>query len=166
MIRRARLKAFAKLNLGLRVLYKRPDGYHELRTVFQTISLADRITVFIRTRVEARIEIEGAPEIEDNLLTRAAARVLEELRCAVVFISTSKRPFQWARASAAARAMPRRYCLRFPFWPAGRSKPSGREPLPSISAAMFLFFFTAGRRSPWGEAKNFTLCPNCVRPAY
>ena len=35
----------AKLNLGLRVLYRRPDGYHELRTVFQTISLADRIDV-------------------------------------------------------------------------------------------------------------------------
>jgi 4-diphosphocytidyl-2-C-methyl-D-erythritol kinase len=80
MIRRARLKAFAKLNLGLRVLYKRPDGYHELRTIFQTISLADRITVSFEPARKTHIEIGGAPEIEDNLVTRAAALVLDELR--------------------------------------------------------------------------------------
>jgi len=80
MIRRARLKAFAKLNLGLRVLYKRPDGYHELRTIFQTISLADRITISFEPARETHIEIGGAPEIEDNLVTRAATLVLEQLR--------------------------------------------------------------------------------------
>ena len=79
MIRKARLKAFAKLNLGLRVLYKRPDGFHELRTVFQTISLADRITVSFQRTSKTQIAIEGAPEIEDNLMVRAAGRVLEEL---------------------------------------------------------------------------------------
>ena len=41
--RPARVKALAKINLGLKVLHKRPDGFHELRTVFQTISLADTI---------------------------------------------------------------------------------------------------------------------------
>ena len=44
--RTARLNGrYAKLNLGLRVLYKRPDGYHEIRTVFQTISLADDLDI-------------------------------------------------------------------------------------------------------------------------
>jgi 4-diphosphocytidyl-2-C-methyl-D-erythritol kinase len=80
MIRKARLKAFAKLNLGLRVLYKRPDGYHELRTIFQTISLADRIAISFERASTTHIEIEGAPEIEDNLIGRAAALVLDSLR--------------------------------------------------------------------------------------
>jgi 4-diphosphocytidyl-2-C-methyl-D-erythritol kinase len=79
MIRGARLKAFAKVNLGLRVLYRRPDNYHELRTVFQTISLADELTVrFVKSR-QTRIEVEGTPEISDNLAARAADLCLEAL---------------------------------------------------------------------------------------
>src|ERR1700740_2219739 len=38
-----RLPAFAKINLCLHVLGKRPDGYHELRTIFQAISLRDTL---------------------------------------------------------------------------------------------------------------------------
>jgi 4-diphosphocytidyl-2-C-methyl-D-erythritol kinase len=79
MIRTARLKAFAKLNLGLRVLYRRPDNYHELRTLFQTISLADELTVrFVKSR-NTSISIEGTPEIADNLVERAARFVLQTL---------------------------------------------------------------------------------------
>ncbi|MER3631860.1 MAG: 4-(cytidine 5'-diphospho)-2-C-methyl-D-erythritol kinase, partial [Blastocatellia bacterium] len=37
------LPAFAKINLSLRILGRRSDGYHELVTVMQTISLADRL---------------------------------------------------------------------------------------------------------------------------
>lgn len=76
----ARVRAFAKLNLDLRVLYRRGDGYHELRTVFQTISLADRIGISFERSSETRVEIEGAPEIEDNLMARAALLTLDELR--------------------------------------------------------------------------------------
>ena len=51
---RARLLAFAKINLDLRVLCRRPDNYHELRTIFQTISLADRIDGRVHTVAEDR----------------------------------------------------------------------------------------------------------------
>lgn len=73
------MRAFAKLNLGLRILYKRPDGYHELRTVFQTISLADRLEVRYTPAARTTIEIEGTPHIPDNLVERAAVRIVEAL---------------------------------------------------------------------------------------
>jgi 4-diphosphocytidyl-2-C-methyl-D-erythritol kinase len=75
--RQARVRAYAKLNLGLRVLYKRPDGYHELRTIFQTISLADSLEISCGRASSTLIEMEGAPEIPDNLAERAARLVLE-----------------------------------------------------------------------------------------
>ena len=39
------LQAFAKINLDLRILGRRDDGYHELRTVFQTIDWSDEIRI-------------------------------------------------------------------------------------------------------------------------
>jgi len=74
------LRAFAKLNLGLRVLYKRPDGYHELRTIFQTISLADRITLSVTRARSTKIEVHGTPDIADNLVARASHCILETLK--------------------------------------------------------------------------------------
>jgi 4-diphosphocytidyl-2-C-methyl-D-erythritol kinase len=75
--RRARLRALAKLNLGLRVLCKRPDGYHELRTIFQTISLADVIEVEYRPARRTRIELQSEVDIPDNLIVRAAEMVMD-----------------------------------------------------------------------------------------
>jgi 4-diphosphocytidyl-2-C-methyl-D-erythritol kinase len=79
MARTVRVPAFAKLNLGLRVLYRRPDGYHEIRTVFQTISLADRLDISFTPARTLRIEVKGTPEIPDNLVERAARLVMEAL---------------------------------------------------------------------------------------
>ena len=42
-MREVRIPAFAKINLRLDILGKRADGYHELRTIFQTISLHDEL---------------------------------------------------------------------------------------------------------------------------
>lgn len=84
--------AYAKINLGLRVLNKRPDGFHELRTVFQTISLADRLTITYGPAARTEITVEGMPDVPDNLAARAAAAVIAELRLkASVHIHIEKR---------------------------------------------------------------------------
>ena len=75
----ARLIATAKLNLGLRVLYKRIDGFHELRTVFQSIALADRIDVTYQPSRSREVTLESELEIPDNLIERAAHALLDEL---------------------------------------------------------------------------------------
>lgn len=78
--RHARVRALAKINLDLRVLGRRPDGYHELRTVFQTISLADTLELAFTPGRVSRIELDDAAGIADNLVTRAAAAVLDALK--------------------------------------------------------------------------------------
>lgn len=74
-----RLRSLAKINLDLRVLHKRSDGFHELRTIFQTVSLADTLHIdFVRSRT-SRIAIRSNPEIPDNLILSAADAVLSAL---------------------------------------------------------------------------------------
>lgn len=77
--RRARVRALAKINLGLRVLNRRADGYHELRTVFQTISLADTVELEFTPGPRTRIELDSDPAIPDNLVERAAAMTADAL---------------------------------------------------------------------------------------
>ncbi len=72
------LKSFAKINLDLRVLYKRADGYHELRTVFQTISLADGIRIRFTPARRSRLVLEGNIDIPNNLVLRAAEVLLRK----------------------------------------------------------------------------------------
>lgn len=72
--------SFAKVNLDLRVLGKRADGYHELRTIFQTISLKDRLAIEFHRARRTEIHLESSLEIPDNLVVRAAKLVLEALK--------------------------------------------------------------------------------------
>lgn len=69
----------AKLNLFLHVTGRRPDGYHEIQTVFQLIDLADRLHFTPREDGEIR-RIDGPPEIpaSEDLSLRAARRLMNE----------------------------------------------------------------------------------------
>jgi 4-diphosphocytidyl-2-C-methyl-D-erythritol kinase len=73
------LPAFAKINLALRVLGRRADGYHEISTVFQTVTLHDNLT--FETMPDDRLELacsdHDIPTDESNLVLRAA-HVLRE----------------------------------------------------------------------------------------
>jgi 4-diphosphocytidyl-2-C-methyl-D-erythritol kinase len=77
-----RVHAPAKVNLGLRIRARRPDGYHELESVFAPLDLADRLS--LRVAGSARPEVTlrvtggaGVPEDDTNLAARAARRFLE-----------------------------------------------------------------------------------------
>jgi 4-diphosphocytidyl-2-C-methyl-D-erythritol kinase len=74
-----RLEARAKINLGLEVLAKRPDGYHEIRSLMQSIRLADRLDFFPDStgRVSLRCPGSGLPSGRGNLVTRAAQLLKE-----------------------------------------------------------------------------------------
>jgi 4-diphosphocytidyl-2-C-methyl-D-erythritol kinase len=73
--RSLRIPAFAKINSCLHIIAKRPDGYHELRTIFQTISLRDTVHLTFR-RDSGGFEYfftsdDPAMVNNDNLVTRA-----------------------------------------------------------------------------------------------
>src|SRR5690242_1695632 len=84
----ARLRTLAKINLDLRVIARRPDGYHELRTIFQTVSLADTLEMAFTPAASTSIEVSADADIPDNLITRAAEMALEAMRIAGIFECT------------------------------------------------------------------------------
>ncbi|MBI1873517.1 MAG: 4-(cytidine 5'-diphospho)-2-C-methyl-D-erythritol kinase [Acidobacteria bacterium] len=73
MKKRIVVRAHAKINLDLRILGRRADGYHELRTVLQTLELHDTLTLSSSDQAfELRSEAEGVPGDRTNLIWRAA----------------------------------------------------------------------------------------------
>jgi len=68
------LPAFAKINLTLRVLAKRADGYHDLDTIFQTVSLHDTIEMYLidQPHIILSCSDRSLSAGEDNLIIRAA----------------------------------------------------------------------------------------------
>ena len=80
MIRHLNLKAYGKVNLGLDVLRRRDDGYHEVRMVMQTVGLYDKVELLYREEPGVTIEtnLYYLPANENNLACRAAALLLDE----------------------------------------------------------------------------------------
>ena len=67
------LRAFAKINLSLRVGDLRPDGFHDVRTILQSIDLFDRVTCAARQGpFQIRCDMPGVPTDRTNLVWQAA----------------------------------------------------------------------------------------------
>jgi 4-diphosphocytidyl-2-C-methyl-D-erythritol kinase len=81
--RSARLPAFAKINLCLHVMRKWPDGYHELRTIFQAISLHDTLDISIEPDDSGQSCLSSNDTIlplgRENLVVRALEAIRPEI---------------------------------------------------------------------------------------
>ncbi len=80
MVRHLGLKAYGKINLGLDVLRRREDGYHEVRMIMQTVGLYDRIDLIFREEPGIKVEtnLYYLPGNENNLVYQAARLLMEE----------------------------------------------------------------------------------------
>lgn len=80
------LKAYGKINLGLDALSKRPDGYHELSMIMQTVGIYDTLTFSVTEEpgIKLTVEVEGGsqpasvPVDQSNLVWRAADLLMRE----------------------------------------------------------------------------------------
>lgn len=80
MIKHLVLKAYGKINLGLDVVRKREDGYHEVRMIMQTVGVYDKIDLFYSDEPGIRVEtnLYYLPSNENNLAFKAAKLLMDE----------------------------------------------------------------------------------------
>ncbi len=118
-----KMRALAKVNLHLRILGRRADGFHDIETLMVPVSLGDELVVETSLGRAVKVECDhpDVPKGVDNLVARAARQFSEDTgrHFAVRILLEKKSP--WVPAWAAAAAMPRRCCwpwMRFlkPIW--------------------------------------------------
>ena len=75
-----RLSALAKINLGLDVIRKREDGYHEVRMIMQTINMYDQLEIDIKEEpgISITTNLPFIPTNENNLVYKAAKLLMDE----------------------------------------------------------------------------------------
>ena len=80
MIKPLSLKAYGKINLGLDVLRRRDDGYHEVRMIMQTVGIYDRIDLIYKEEPGITVEtnLYYLPDNENNLVYKAAKLLMDE----------------------------------------------------------------------------------------
>jgi 4-diphosphocytidyl-2-C-methyl-D-erythritol kinase len=138
-----RVPAFAKLNLDLRVLYKRPDGFHELRSIFQTISLADEIAIRFRKARKTESRMSGNVDIPENLIVRAANLCLEELKVSAAIEFTLRKRIPMGAGLGGGSSDAAAVLLALPAL-AGRAIPSERLMVLAAQLGSDVPFFLLG----------------------
>jgi len=103
------LRAFAKINIGLRIGPRRDDGFHELRTVYQTVELHDviRVQAARGIGIEIRCNRPEVPLDETNTCWRVAERVLKILkrRAKITITITKNLPVQGGLGAGSSNAV-------------------------------------------------------------
>jgi 4-diphosphocytidyl-2-C-methyl-D-erythritol kinase len=76
------VRSFAKINLGLKIGPLREDGFHELRTIYQTVALSDQVRVDVSKGLGIEIVCKNSrvPDDESNTCWRVADRILRSLK--------------------------------------------------------------------------------------
>lgn len=116
-------KAYAKINLGLKILGKRSDGYHEVSMIMQSVSLSDELIIEKGHGIEIVTDAAGLSCGSDNLVYKAAALLAEKYKITPnVHITLNKKIFMAAGlaggssdAAAALRGLNK-------FWELGLDK--------------------------------------------
>jgi len=103
------LRSFAKINLGLAIGTRRPDGFHDLRTIYQTVALHDVVKVdAVRgVGIEIRCKDSRVPDDDSNTCWRVAERVLRTLkqRAKIVIAIEKKLPVQGGIGGGSSNAV-------------------------------------------------------------
>ena len=141
-----RLPAFAKINLCLHIMGRRPDGYHELRTIFQTISLHDTLKLSLtRSRGTLETDDPNCRRGPENLVFRA----IESIRREIEFHGRNSRAAREANTGGArAGRRIKRRCGRAYRCAAADKKKLPLERLLGIAAGLGAdvpFFLFGGR---------------------
>ena len=82
MIKHLSLKAYGKINLGLDVLRRREDGYHDVRMIMQTVGIFDRVDLVRKEEpgIEVETNLYYLPTNENNLVYKAAKLLMDEFQ--------------------------------------------------------------------------------------
>lgn len=103
------VRSFAKINLGLKIGPQRPDGFHELRTVYQTIGLYDLVRVDLQTGsgIEILCKDPAVPPDETNTCYKIADRVIKTVgyRGKVVIHIEKQLPVQGGLGAASSNGI-------------------------------------------------------------
>lgn len=156
------LPSFAKINWFLHVLGKRPDGYHEVVTVLQTISLHDELVFESRSdgQIILRCDDPDIPCDDSNLIVKAGRALQAHLRCTFgAGIRLTKRiPARGGLGGASANAAVTLLALNS-LWNEATSSGEFLE-LAGRLGADVPFFFTGGRGLGTGAGGDISLIPD------
>ena len=153
-----RLPSFAKINWLLQVLGKRPDGYHEILTVLQTISLADELSFDLSENSGIVLECDdpAIPVDQSNLIVKAALTLRERLQSTsgVHITLTKKIPAQGGLGGASSNAAVTLLALNI-LW-RGELKRDALIQIASGLGADVPFFLAGGRCVGTGTGANIS----------